>query len=176
MSDSTAGESLQITPHETVRIVSSDASELHLDVTYGPGSKPPPPHSHPTSGERFDVLEGRLATKIGGTERVHAAGESFEVPPGTPHAMWNPHAEAVRADWRISSPGRAIDWFRSIDRLRREAGTGEDGMPPLPVMAALIDEYSDVFELRVLPGPLNRVLIAGLAPLGRGKARRAGVL
>ncbi|UJA21553.1 cupin domain-containing protein [Thermoleophilia bacterium SCSIO 60948] len=173
MPAATPGESLKITPHETIRVVSSDERELHLEVTYGPGSKPPPPHSHPTSHEHFEVRRGRLATMIGGVERGYVGGESFDVPHGTPHAMWNPGSEPVLADWRISSPGRAIEWFRAIDRLRREGETGKDGMPPLPVMAALISDYSDVFELRVLPGPLNKVLIGALAPLGRGKARSA---
>src|SRR3954451_15651163 len=47
----------------------------------------PPMHLHQSHAERFTVEEGTLRAIIGGDERRYEAGESFDVPAGTPHTM-----------------------------------------------------------------------------------------
>src|SRR5688572_28694768 len=100
---------LILTPHERLTIVSSSPEELVVEVTYGPGGKPPPPHLHPTQDERFVVHGAGMRVDIDGAEREIAAGEAFDIPPGTPHKMWNAGSEPVRATWTTSPAGRTED-------------------------------------------------------------------
>lgn len=156
---------LKLTPHETVEILEETADLLLVEVTYEEPGKPPPKHLHPAQDEHFSVSSGRLSTRVAGTERILEPGETLDIPRNTPHQMWNAGPEPVVARWTTRPAGRTGEWFRRLDALVRENG----GMPPLPVMAALLTEYDDVFRLSGVP-PL---LLKGIAPLGRGKAQAA---
>jgi quercetin dioxygenase-like cupin family protein len=71
-------------------------------------------HVHPEMEERYDVLEGRAAFRIAGSERMAGAGESVIVPPATPHLAWNPTDEVVRL--RITMRP-ALRWAEFVERL-----------------------------------------------------------
>lgn len=55
------------------------------------------------------MLEGSIRTVIDGRERTYAAGESFEVPAGTPHQM--AAAEAARMLWTVTPALRTAEMF-----------------------------------------------------------------
>jgi mannose-6-phosphate isomerase-like protein (cupin superfamily) len=154
---------LKLTPHETVEILEETPDLLLVEVTWGSPGKPPPAHFHPAQDEHFSVSEGRLSTRVGGTELVLEPGETLDIPRGTEHQMWNAGPDRVVARWTTRPAGRTGEWFRRLDALVRE----RDAMPPLPVMAALLTEFDDVFRLTKVP-PL---LLKGLAPLGRKAAQ-----
>ncbi|CAA9472379.1 MAG: hypothetical protein AVDCRST_MAG85-46 [uncultured Solirubrobacteraceae bacterium] len=154
---------LKLTPHETVEILEETPDLLLVEVTYHEPGKPPPKHLHPSQDEHFSVLDGRLSTNVAGKERVLEPGDTLDVPRGTAHQMWNAGPDPVRAHWTTKPAGRTGEWFRALDRVN------EGGPAPLPVMAALLTEYDDVFRLSTVP-PL---LLKGLAPLGRKAARDA---
>ena len=71
-------------------------------------------HVHPKMEERFDVIEGRAAFRIGGEERVVGAGQVVVVPPGTPHLAWNPTDSPARL--RITMRP-ALRWAEFTERL-----------------------------------------------------------
>jgi hypothetical protein len=99
-----------------------------------------------------------LTTKVGGTERALGPGDALDIPRGTAHQMWNAGPGPVVARWETRPAGRTGDWFRALDALQREGTVGKNGMPPLPVMAKLLNEYDDVFRLTTVPKPLLGVL------------------
>ena len=156
---------LKLTPHESVEILEETPDLLLVEVTYAEPGKPPPKHLHPAQDEHFAVQDGRLSTKVAGRERVLAPGETLEIPRGTPHQMWNAGPDPVVARWTTRPAGRTGEWFRRLDALVREHGK----LPSLPVMAALLAEYDDVFRLSGVPP----VLLKGIAPLGRSRAQAA---
>ena len=79
----------------------------------------PPEHLHPKQAERFEVLEGSMRAIVDGEERVYDAGESFEVPAGTPHQM---AAEGpTRMRWEVKPALRTAEFF---ERLYSD-GTGQ---------------------------------------------------
>jgi quercetin dioxygenase-like cupin family protein len=55
-----------------------------------------PEHVHPGMEERWTVVAGRAAFRIGGEEHELGRGETAVAPPGTPHLAWNPTDEEVR--------------------------------------------------------------------------------
>ena len=49
----------------------------------------PPPHLHNSFKESFLIIEGELAFIVDGKEQVVKAGDSVDIPPGTPHTFRN---------------------------------------------------------------------------------------
>jgi quercetin dioxygenase-like cupin family protein len=68
----------------------SDSPELlELEASYGPASKPPPAHWHPSHDERFTVLEGELTLKRAGQTTILHEDESAVIEAGVWHDWWN---------------------------------------------------------------------------------------
>lgn len=166
------GETLKLTPTESVEIRSSTEAALEVEATYGTGSKPPPKHFHPGQDEHFEVLSGSIQVRVDGVERPLATGEEVDIPRGSVHQIWNPSSEPARVLWRTSPAGRTEQWFRAIDRLHREGRVGGDGMPGPLAFGVLLTEYRDVFRLGG-PDLLLRPALAGLALLGRARGYSA---
>jgi hypothetical protein len=82
--------------------------------------------------------------------------------------MWNAAAAEARVRWETKPAGRTQDWFRSVDRLVREAGGRQPG--PL-AFAPLLEEYRDVFRLATGPDALVRPALRVLAGIGRLRRR-----
>jgi mannose-6-phosphate isomerase-like protein (cupin superfamily) len=165
------GETLKLTPSESVTIRQSSPEVLEVEGTYGPGGSPPPTHFHPAQDEHFTVVEGSLRTKVAGEQRELGPGEELVIPGGTPHQMWNPGDRPARVTWQTRPALRTEDWFRSIDRLHREGRVGRNGMPGPLAFGALLSEYDDVFRLAG-PAPLMKGAVAILGALGRLRGYR----
>jgi quercetin dioxygenase-like cupin family protein len=162
------GETLKITPTESIEIVPTEDDALLVEATYAPG-KPPPKHFHPNQDEHFEVLSGSVRVRTRDGERTYGAGEEIEIPRGTVHIFWNPGAGEARVRWRTAPAGRTEQWFRAIDRMHREGRVGKDGMPGPFAFGVLLTEYRDTFRLA---GP-DWLLRPALALLG-GAGRRRG--
>ena len=164
------GETLKITPTESIEVLSSDDETLLLEATYLPG-KPPPKHFHPEQDEHFEVLEGEVLVDLAGEERSYSAGEEFDVPRGTVHTFWNPGSGPARVRWRTSPRGRTDQWFRAIDRIQEQGRVGKDGMPSPLAFGVLLTEYRDTFRLAG-PDRLLRPALALLSKIGRRRGYR----
>lgn len=165
------GDTLQLTPGETVTIVSSAPEALVVEATYGESRRPPPMHTHPAQDELFEVLEGSIQVRAGRDRRELAAGETLAIPARTAHQMWNPAAETARVRWTTSPRGRTEEWFRAIDALVRESEPKE----PSPLgFAVLLDEFSDTFRLAVAPHLLTAPVVKVIGTAGKLRGHRAG--
>ena len=58
-------------------------------------------HVHPAQTERFEVLEGTVAFRIGGETLIAGPGDVAVVSPGTPHRFW------TRGPARLASSARS---------------------------------------------------------------------
>ena len=163
----------KLTPTESVTLRSETPEAIEVEALYGPGGDPPPAHLHPSQDEHFEVLEGTLTVRLGGDERVLRAGESIDVPRGTPHQMWNADGQPARVAWRTAPALRTGDWYRTLDRLQREGRVGSNGMPGPLAFAAYLTEYADVFRLHAgAATPVVTGALRALAPIGRMKGYR----
>src|SRR3954471_357553 len=86
--------------------------ELHL-VWPRPGRRAPA-HVHPEMEERYEVLSGTAAFRIGGHEQTAGPGEVVTVPPGTTHLAWNPTGEPVHLKVEFRP---ALRWEEFVVRL-----------------------------------------------------------
>ena len=163
----------QLTPHESIEIVNSDALTLEVEGTWAPDGAPPPKHFHPAQAERFALLEGVLRARVDGVEHELTEGDTLEVPAGAVHQMWNEGDVPARATWRTEPAGRTAEWFAELDALRLHGRVGKDGMPGPLAFGAYLTEYSDVIRLSG-PQPLVRSILRILAVLGRLRGYRPG--
>ncbi len=164
-------QSLGLTPHESVRIVSHSPEALEVEGRWAPGGSPPPKHFHPGQSERFEVLEGTLRARVDGSEHELTAGEVVEVPAGAVHQMWNEGERPARATWRTEPAGRTAEWFAELDALRRSGRIGRNGMPGPLAFGAYLTEYADVIRLAG-PQPLLRGALGLLGAAGRVRGYR----
>jgi quercetin dioxygenase-like cupin family protein len=146
---------------------------LEVESVYTkPTPSRPPNHYHPGQEERFEILAGELRALIGGEGKTLREGEILLIPPGTPHTMWA-EAEGVRVNWQTQPALETETFFETISGLSRDAKTGEKGTPNLLQAAVIAQAYSDEFRLASPPWPVQRIIFAVLAPLGRLLGYRA---
>jgi quercetin dioxygenase-like cupin family protein len=114
---------------EQVTFVSETPGLLVMDVVWPRPGHRAAEHVHPEMEERYEVVAGTAAFKIGGEERTAGPGETVTVPPGTRHLAWNPTDEPVRLRIEMRP---ALRWSAFVQRL---FSGGEDP-------AALLREFS----------------------------------
>ena len=120
-----------------LRLISIEEDVLEMEATYEGDGAMPPEHLHPSQLERFEVLEGAVRTVIAGDERRYEAGESFEVPPGTPHQMTGDGAARTR--WEVRPALRTAEFFERL------YGTGPDSAREMG--ADFLAEFAEEFRL-----------------------------
>jgi mannose-6-phosphate isomerase-like protein (cupin superfamily) len=169
-----ADRTLKLTPGESVTVRRSDAEQLEVEGSWAPAGSPPPKHYHPSQSEHFEVLEGRLRTRVDGVERDLDPGDTLDIPPRAAHQMWNPESEAARALWQTRPAGRTEQWFTDIDALHREGRVGKNGMPGPLAYGMLLTEYRDVFRLAARPELPVRGALALLFVVGRARGYSTG--
>lgn len=110
-------DEIRLNRSQVVRVVAGGSGALELESTWTPGGKPPPTHWHPRQAEQFEVLEGRLTVRVGDdAPRRLEPGDVLDVPPRTPHSMWNAGDVPARARWRVTPALRTEEMFRYIER------------------------------------------------------------
>jgi mannose-6-phosphate isomerase-like protein (cupin superfamily) len=110
-----------------VRTAADTGGELLVmdDVWTRPGHRTPP-HVHPEMEERWEVVSGRAAFRVGDEEVEAGPGETVVAPPGTPHVAWNPTADEVRLRIEMRPALRwedfVVELFAGGDDAERLAG------------------------------------------------------
>lgn len=133
-----------------------------------PGAKGSPFHYHTRMSETFTVLEGCLEMEVGqkGNYRTLQAGESLQVPPGSPHGFRNASNEWVTFTSE-NLPATGFEQFiRGMFGLAIDGKVNVEGMPTNLLQLALLIQKADL----VLVGPpaiVQTLLISGLVKLGR---------
>src|SRR3954466_15448061 len=70
---------------------------LELELVWPRKGRRAPAHVHPEMEERYEVLEGAAAFRIGEhPEPTATEGDTVTVPPNTTHEAWNPTDQPVR--------------------------------------------------------------------------------
>jgi quercetin dioxygenase-like cupin family protein len=96
-----------------LRTAAETAGELlEMEAIYPGDGVMPPMHLHPAQAERFEILEGTVKTVVDGEERTYSAGESFDVPAGTPHQMGTD--EPARMRWEVRPALRTAEFFERL--------------------------------------------------------------
>jgi quercetin dioxygenase-like cupin family protein len=111
----------------------TDGEVLEMEASYGGQAGMPPEHLHPNQTEHFEVLEGAMRTIVDGVERRYEAGESFEVPAGTPHQMAADGPARMR--WEVRPALRTAEFFERL------YGTGPDSASEATSVSDFLAEF-----------------------------------
>ncbi|MBD8080294.1 cupin domain-containing protein [Cellulosimicrobium arenosum] len=153
---------LTLNGSETLVVQESTADRFQVEATYQPRGSRPPKHVHPHHDESFTVLAGTLRVGFVDHEQDVTAGDSFDVPRGTVHHMWNPGDAPATVCWLSTPAARVEPFFTAMDRLHR------DGRAGLVGLAGVLNEYRDVMRPA---SPLTRAVVRVLGPLSRPVGR-----
>jgi mannose-6-phosphate isomerase-like protein (cupin superfamily) len=139
------GDVYALGPTEHLTLTTVTPELLELEATWEPSDAHRPLlHRHPSQDEHFVVHEGELTALVGGVEHVLRAGDTLDVPRGTPHSMHNAGARTARATWQVRPALRTAQLWSALDAI----GRAGDGAQPTPEEgAALLQEYAPEFEL-----------------------------
>jgi quercetin dioxygenase-like cupin family protein len=146
---------------------------LRLDFFVAPGGFLGSEHLHPRQEERIEVLSGTLRCRVGARERSVGAGEAVTVPPGIPHTLWNESREEARALVEYRPALRMETLFETLFGLGKDGKTDEGGSPGLLQGAVMLREFEDEYRLARPSLPVQKALLAVLAPIGRLLGYRA---
>jgi quercetin dioxygenase-like cupin family protein len=107
-----AGQEIEGFGGMRLRFVTVEPQELVMEASYSGEAGMPPAHLHPSQAEHFEILEGRMRAIVDGEERLYEEGQSFDVPPGTPHQM---AAEGpTRTRWEVKPALRTAEFFERL--------------------------------------------------------------
>jgi mannose-6-phosphate isomerase-like protein (cupin superfamily) len=132
-----------------------------------PGGAVAATHVHPRQDERFEVLGGTVAFRLGKEELVLGPGQRILVPAGTPHRFWN--AGTGEAHF-VAEVRPALSFETLIETMFGLAADGKvnrKGMPNPLRLAVIARHHFDHVQLPFPPPWLQRAGLALGAPLGR---------
>lgn len=155
---------------ETAR--SSDGARLVLACVSPSSEEREPEHVHPFQTNRFEVQQGLLRFSIAGTERVVAAGESVDIPPGTPHRFWTEGGDAAEYRQEFVPALNTEAFFEALFGLAQAGQLSRGGLPPVLLLGLFGQAFWQTVRVTQPPAWVQRPTYAILAPLGRLLGKR----
>jgi quercetin dioxygenase-like cupin family protein len=128
-----------------------------------------PLHVHPHQEERFKALSGTLGIQIGDEHGKLGEGEEATVPPGTPHRWWNDDdQEEARVLVEFRPALNTEIYFETLYGSTRDGKIHENGPSFLLQHAVTLTGVNKGEIYRASPPvPVQKLLLAALAPVGR---------
>jgi mannose-6-phosphate isomerase-like protein (cupin superfamily) len=124
-------------------------------------------HVHPSQWERFEVVSGRLAAKVGGRRVEARPGEALEVPPGVPHTWWNAGDKELVFRCEVRPALQFESLIETMFSLAADGRTNKRGMPNPFRLAVIANAHFDTVRLPVIPAWLQKAALAAGAPIGK---------
>jgi quercetin dioxygenase-like cupin family protein len=152
--------------HKTAADTNGELVEFELVAK--PGAFVALPHVHPFQSERFEVLSGTIEVKKGRKRETATAGQVVEIEPGVSHSWRNASDEDELRFLVEVRP--ALQFERMIETmfgLAADGKTNKKGMPNPLRLAVISRKHFDDARLPVLPGWVQRSMIAVGAALGK---------
>jgi quercetin dioxygenase-like cupin family protein len=140
---------------------------VEVEAFYQPTSVAPPAHLHPQQEECFEVLSGSITVRLNGQENRYHAGETFCIPAGIAHEMWNGSKAETHLRWQTRPALHTDAFFEIMWRLAEAGKTKKTGVPNLLQLAVIMRQYRQEFRPVKPPLLVQHIVFALLAPLGR---------
>lgn len=146
----------------------TDGESLSVDLFVAPRGGNPL-HVHPRQEEYFKAVSGTFGVQVGDEHRWLAEGEEAIVPPGTPHRWWNDSDdEEAHVILELRPALNSETFFETLYGLARDGKTDKNGAPNLLQQAVTLNGINrGEIYLASPPVPVQKALLAALAPMGR---------
>jgi quercetin dioxygenase-like cupin family protein len=146
----------------------SNGELLRAELWVKPSGGGPPLHYHPVQTETFSIVKGEMNLTCDGKEMVLKAGESYTVPPNTPHKFWNGSSAEAIAIVDLKPALKAEFFIETIYALDMKGKTNKQGLPNMLQFAAILNEcYGELFVVGP-PIPAQKFMakvVGGIAKL-----------
>lgn len=139
----------------------TDDGSLRADYLAAPRANVPEHVHHPWE-DCFEVLSETLGVRVGGQELTLGPGQSAVVPPGVPHAWWNPSDEEEVRFLAEIRPGLDVEiMLETVLGLARDGKTVGETIPKNPLqLAVLAREFGSWGYFTGVPRPVRKALFA----------------
>jgi uncharacterized protein YndB with AHSA1/START domain/mannose-6-phosphate isomerase-like protein (cupin superfamily) len=119
-------------------------------------------HVHPEQTERIEVVSGAMKVTMDGREHLLQAGDSIEIPPGTPHTQVPAGDGPGTVRIQVRPPGRTQEFMERVAELCRDGQFTRGGFPRPAAAAELVLDYSDTGHAATPPLAVQRALARAL--------------
>jgi quercetin dioxygenase-like cupin family protein len=124
-------------------------------------------HVHPSQEERFQVLRGSVAFRLGRKKLVLGPGQRVTVPAGTPHKFWNAGDEEAHFICEVRPALQFEQLLETMFALAADGKTNRKGMPSPLRLAVIANAHFDTVQLPFPPALVQRLGLMVGAPVGR---------
>jgi len=155
----------RLTFHATANETGGEYVSFEALIT--PGGTLASTHLHPYQTERFELVSGTLAMRVGARTFEAKPGDVVVVEPGTRHNFWNKTGEPVRMNVEVRPALELESLLETMYGLAADGKTNRWGMPNPFRLAVIADAHFDVVRLPVVPTWLQRAALAVGSRLGR---------
>jgi quercetin dioxygenase-like cupin family protein len=147
---------------------SSGGELLAFDLGLRPGGAVPIPHVHPIQTERFEVVDGRMAFRVGLRKIQAGPGDLVEVAPGVLHSFANAGEDEARVRVEVRPALAMEEMFAEVVAMAEAGRMNRRGMPRNVLeLAVLARKYDQEAHAPLVSVRLQRVLLAPLVWLAR---------
>jgi mannose-6-phosphate isomerase-like protein (cupin superfamily) len=147
----------------------TDGELLEIELELSPDGAVPGAHIHPEQEERFEIVEGKMAFRMGLKKIVAGPGDVVTVPAGARHKFSNGGDEPVEVRVEVRPALKMEDLLCNTVALATEGKTNRKGMPKPVHLALFVREYENEVRAPFPPPAVVRALMAPLAAIGRAR-------
>jgi mannose-6-phosphate isomerase-like protein (cupin superfamily) len=145
----------------------TNGESVLIETAVHPGGFVAAAHVHPFQSERFEVVSGRLAIKVGRETIELDAGQTATVPAGMAHRFWNDGEELAVFRCEVRPALQFESLLETMFALAADGKTNRKGMPNPVRLAVIANAHFDTVRLPFPPAWLQKAGLAVGAPLGR---------
>jgi quercetin dioxygenase-like cupin family protein len=140
---------------------------FQMRVAPGGGAIAAPVHFHPKFEERFFIQKGEITGMLDGKPFVAQAGERIVVPAGMAHTWRNTSDGPAEFLVEIEPAMQMETLFENLCAQSQLGLLGSGGQMNLLRAAVELDTYRDHLYMAGAPIILQKIVLAGLAAIGR---------
>ena len=147
----------------------TDGELLEIELELSPDGAVPGAHIHPEQVERFEIVEGQMAFRMGLKKIVAGPGDVVTVPAGKIHAFKNAGDETAKVRVQVRPALQMEQLFETTVALAEDGRTTSKGMPKPLDLALFVRQYRREVKAPFPPAPIVRAMLAPLAYLATRK-------
>jgi quercetin dioxygenase-like cupin family protein len=140
---------------------------LRWEHALRPGARVPYDHIHSVQEERFEVVAGTAAVRVGKDMQVLKAGDALVIPAGTAHGLTNPGDDELRVMSELRAAMNTEVYFETVFGLARDGKVGKNGVPNLLHAAVIVRDLGEKGGVPGAPMFLQLACVIVLAAIGR---------
>ena len=161
----------KITFIQTAADTDGELLEIELELT--PDGAVPGAHIHPEQEERFEIVEGTMAFRMGLKKIVAGPGEVVTVPAGKIHAFKNAGDETAKVRVQVRPALQMEQLFETTVALAEDGRTTSKGMPRPLDLALFVEEFKDEVKAPFPPAWFVRLVMTPLRAMARRRDQRS---